>query len=196
MNYLAHAFLSDNDSDLLIGNFIADHVRGSDLSIYSPPIVRGIKLHRGIDSYTDQHPLFRSSKRLFYDGFERHSGILIDIYFDHLLAKNFASYHDEPLDIFSKKVYAVYNQYKHLLPERSQSFLGYVITNNIYTSYAGLEGIRTVLFNLSRRFKHGVRLDDSVKVFEKNEGLLQQNFTVFFEQLQQEVNSLIRGSKS
>ena len=85
MNYLAHAFLSNNDSNLLIGNFIADHLRGNDFKNYSPQIIEGIHLHRKIDSFTDSHLNFKASKRLFYIGYERYSGILIDIYLISLI---------------------------------------------------------------------------------------------------------------
>ena len=83
MNYLAHAFLSNNDRDLLIGNFIADHLRGNDFKDHKPEIIEGIYMHRKIDTFTDSHPNFKASKRLFYNGYERYSGILIDIYFDY-----------------------------------------------------------------------------------------------------------------
>lgn len=180
MNYLAHAVLSNNNNNLLVGNFIADHIRGNDFSAYSDEIVQGIYLHRKIDSFTDEHPLFKSSKRLFYKGFEKYSGILVDIYFDHLLAKNFKKYHEHDLDFFSKNVYQVYNQHQHLLPQSSSRFLQYVVKNNIYTAYADIRGIETVLFQLSQRIKHNVSLDESLETFIKNENELQDNFISFF----------------
>src|SRR5688572_18797949 len=113
MNYLAHAFLSNNDKDLLVGNFIADHIRGNKYEIYSEEIISGIKLHRNIDTFTDAHHLFKESKRVFYNGFEKHSGILVDIYFDHLLAKNFEKYSSQSLSDFSQQVYRIYSEYQH-----------------------------------------------------------------------------------
>ncbi|WP_317897001.1 acyl carrier protein phosphodiesterase [Aurantibacillus circumpalustris] len=180
MNYLAHAFLSNNNKDLLIGNFIADHIRGNDFSKYSPEVVKGIQLHRQIDSFTDAHPEFKKSKRFFYKGFEKYSGILIDIYFDYFLAKNFQKHSSIPLDEFSKNVYKVYLESEHLLPESSSRFLEYVIKNNVYLSYASLKGIETVLFHLSHRIKHNVRLDESVKILQEKEKDLQSSFDVFF----------------
>jgi acyl carrier protein phosphodiesterase len=180
MNYLAHAFLSNNNEDLLIGNFIADHLRGNNFSGYPPAIVEGIYLHRKIDAFTDAHTEFKKSKRIFYNGFEKYSGILVDIYFDHLLAKNFSRYSDVSLKLFSEKVYKIYTSYEQLLPKTSSGFLEYVIKNNIYHAYSGIDGIERVLFHLSHRIKHQVQLDQSVSLFKEHEKELQANFDVFF----------------
>jgi len=180
MNYLAHAFLSNNNTDLLIGNFIADHLRGNDFKNYKPGIIDGIYLHRRIDSFTDAHESFKASKRLFYNGFEKYSGILIDIYFDHLLAKNFSSYSNTPLKEFCDNVYKIYTQNKNILPKSSSNFLDYVLQNNIYYEYSSIQGIERVLFHLSYRIKHNVMLNESVSLFKEHEKELQENFKVFF----------------
>ena len=184
MNYLAHAFLSKNDPELLVGNFIADHLRGSQLFSFPEKIRKGIQLHREIDSFTDVHPAFRASKRLFYDGFEKHSGILVDIWFDYFLAKNFSLYSVTDLRSFSENVYRVYSDYINLMPTGSSRFLNYVIRNNIYTAYGTVEGMEKVLYHLSQRIRHNVRLDESVKLLTKNEVQLQRNFELFFSDLQ------------
>lgn len=183
VNYLAHAFLSNNEPDLLVGNFIADHLRGNDFSNLSAGIVNGIRLHRRIDSFTDQHPLFRSSKRLFYAGFEKYSGILVDIYFDHFLARDFDRYAAVSLDAFSRSVYEVYSAHRHLLPESSERFLGYLVKNNIYQSYATEPGIMTVLHHLSNRIRHNVRLDESLLLFQKHRSDLENNFRMVIDDL-------------
>ncbi len=182
MNYLAHAFLSGNNNNLLIGNFIADHVRGNNFDVFTKEIVEGIYLHRRIDSFTDAHPLFKESKRFFYDGYERYSGILVDIYFDHLLAKNFRTYSEVSLENFSANVYKVYSAHERLLPRSSSSFLDYVLKNNIYASYAKELGIQQVLYHLSHRIRHGVILSDSFTLFTKHQAALEQNFEIFFKE--------------
>ena len=180
MNYLAHALLSNNNHDLLIGNFIADHVRGNDFKNYSPKIIEGIYLHRQIDTFTDNHHHFKASKRLFYKGYERYSGILIDIYFDYFLAKNFINYSSTSLIDFCDKVYAIYLKNQSVLPKNSSNFLDYVIKNNIYYHYSSLVGIEKVLFHLSHRIKHGVMLHESIPLFKQQEQELEGNFSVFF----------------
>jgi acyl carrier protein phosphodiesterase len=181
MNYLAHAFLSNNNKGLLIGNFIADHLRGNDFSGFSSEIINGIHLHRRIDSFTDSHPSFKQSKRFFYNGFEKHSGILVDIYFDYFLARDFGRFSPTPLLKFSENVYKIYLEHENILPKSSSGFLNYIITNNLYSTYSSLEGIERVLFHLSSRIRHNVRLQDSIGLFQAHERELQVAFEVFFE---------------
>ncbi|MBK6523308.1 MAG: DUF479 domain-containing protein [Sphingobacteriaceae bacterium] len=183
MNYLAHAYLSNNDEGLLLGNFIADHLRGNNFEHLSEEVKKGIYMHRKIDQFTDEHPSFKQSKRLFYDGFEKYSGVLVDIYFDHLLARDFISYSQKSLPEFASHVYGIYEKHKHVLPENSERFLSYVLSNNIYNAYSKIEGIEKVLFHLSHRINHGVMLNDSVTLFKKNEIELQENFTIFMKDI-------------
>jgi acyl carrier protein phosphodiesterase len=186
MNYLAHALLSKNDPGLLVGNFIADHIRGNDFGKLSPEVIEGIYLHRRIDTFTDAHPEFKKAKRLFYDGFEKHSGILIDIYFDHLLASSFEMYHPKSLHEFAETAYSVYSANQELLPISSSRFLEYAIKNNIYVSYASIDGIERVLYHLSQRIRHNVKLDHSLHLFNKNEMELRTAFALFFDDARKE----------
>ncbi|MBX3164721.1 MAG: DUF479 domain-containing protein [Bacteroidetes bacterium] len=188
MNYLAHAFLSNNNKGLLVGNFIADHIRGNNFENFSPEIIEGIRLHRKIDAFTDTHPEFKNAKRIFYKDFEKYSGVLIDIYFDHLLAKNFEQHSKVVLPDFSQQVYSVYKENETILPVGSSRFLGYVLKNNIYTAYADVNGIEKVLFHLSHRINHNVRLDFSVETFEEHETQLQAAFDNFFADIRKELS--------
>lgn len=179
MNYLAHAYFSGGNEELLVGNFIADHLRGNDFSHLPEGVVEGIRLHRRIDTFTDAHPAFKRAKRVFYNGFEKHSGILVDIYFDHLLGATFETYSPIPLQAFSLQVYGVYNQHSHLLPTGSSRFLEYVMRNDIYHAYSKVEGIRQVLFHLSQRIRHNVRLHESMALFDGSREELGAYFSEF-----------------
>jgi acyl carrier protein phosphodiesterase len=183
VNYLAHAYLSGDNEELVIGNFIADHLRGNNFDMYPDGVKKGIQLHRRIDSFTDAHPLFKSSKRFFYNGFEKYSGILVDIYFDHFLAKRFHHYHHDSLEVFSSNVYSIYRNNQHLLPESSTRFLTYVLKNNIYQNYAEVSGIETVLTHLSHRIGHKVALNESMGLFFEAEKELETNFTSFMKDI-------------
>lgn len=185
MNYLAHALLSANNEALLIGNFIADHLRGNKFDNLPPTVIEGVKMHREIDAFTDTHELFKKSKRIFYPKYEKYSGVLIDIYFDHLLAKNFLELADIRLNTFAQKVYGMYNNNKAILPKSSERFLNYVINNNIYEAYAEKDGITTVLGHLSQRINHGVQLQNSMEDFLEHEKILEDNFKLFFEEARQ-----------
>jgi acyl carrier protein phosphodiesterase len=180
MNYLAHALLSGNDHDLLVGNFIADHVRNSEMAQLPAGVIEGIMMHRRIDAFTDAHPAFRAAKRYFYKDFEKYSGILVDIYFDHLLAVRFPEYSKVPLNDFARSVYVIYDAHRALLPAGSARFLDYVRNNNIYHAYADRDGIQRVLMHLSSRIRHDVRLDRSFPAFEAHEEGLQTLFSSCF----------------
>ncbi|MCE3225760.1 MAG: phosphodiesterase [Bacteroidetes bacterium] len=180
MNYLAHSFLSNNQPGLIVGNFIADHIHGNHFENFPPEIIEGVKLHRRIDTFTDSHLKFQESKRLFYNGFEKYSGILIDIYFDHLLAANFHNYSQLNLEDYCKSTYDVYNKHTEFLPQSSAGFLEYVLKNNVYFAYSSIDGIERVLYHLSQRINHGVWLNESVDIFKKNEERLKENFDLFF----------------
>lgn len=186
MNYLAHAYLSKDDEGLLIGNFIADHLRGNKFDHLNEGIIKGIQMHRQIDTFTDNHDVFKKSKRVFYNGFEKYSGILVDIYFDHFLATNFNEYSNKPLELFSNHVYTIYQNNSHHLPDSSNQFLGYVLKNNIYHAYSKIEGIEKVLFHLSHRINHGKMLNESIRIFNEQKPELEENFSIFFNDIRNE----------
>ena len=104
MNFLAHFALSNKDQNLSIGSFLGDFVKGRLSGQYNQEIEIGIKFHRAVDAYTDQHLLTRLSKERFGTRFRRIGGIMTDIAYDHLLALSWDSFYDEPLSSFSKRV--------------------------------------------------------------------------------------------
>ncbi len=183
MNYLAHAFLSFNNEPITVGNFIADHIKLADAGHLPPEIKHGVLLHRRIDYFTDTHPLFIKSKRNFYDGFERYSGVLVDIYYDYLLAKNFDKFSEVKLDVFTENIYSVLQNNTQHLPETSKGFLNYVLQNNTFYEYSKIEGIELVLKHLSYRINHGIFLNESVPLFLQYEKSIEEDFLDFFEDL-------------
>jgi acyl carrier protein phosphodiesterase len=188
MNYLAHALLSDFDEEVLIGNFIADHIRGNQFTQYSPNIIKGIQLHRKIDSFTDAHPDFKATKRFFYNGFEKYSGILTDIYFDYHLALQFENHSTVSLREFCDFCYQVYQKNQEILPKSSKHFLRYVIENDIYFHYGQIEGIEKVLFHLSHRIRHGVFLNQSISLWENHKHTIETHFSQFWPDLKEHIS--------
>lgn len=187
MNYLAHALLSFNNESIIVGNFIADHIKMADAEKLPALIKKGVVIHRKIDFYTDTHPLFIKSKRFFYDGFERYSGVLLDIYYDYLLAKNFNQFSDTGLRDFTTNIYSVLDNNRHHLPQSSIGFLNYVQDNDTFFEYSKLEGIELVLKHLSYRINHGVLLNESLPLFVDNQEKIETDFLNFMNDLIQEV---------
>ena len=183
MNYLAHLFLSDGTPESLIGNLLGDFVKGSIENIYSTPIIKGIYLHRKIDSFTDSHPVFRSSKRLIGLDRRRFSGMMIDIFYDHFLAKNWSQYSNIGLNDFTNRVYQVLQENKNILPERLKSILPDMIAYDWLASYRETSTINRAINGLSRRIKRKNNLFGGVEELFLNYQQLQADFSVFFPEL-------------
>src|SRR5690606_11317562 len=105
MNFLGHLYFSNNDTELMLYNLYGDFVKGSHLEVFPPKVERGIRLHREIDSYIDSHPIVHQLTHELHEFLPKVSGIAIDLFFDHLLAKNWLNFHSKPLDVFLDEFY-------------------------------------------------------------------------------------------
>jgi len=117
MNFLAHQYLSGNNNQLKIGNFIADAVKGKQYLNYSKDIQNGILLHREIDTFTDNHTLVKKSKQHLNARYGHYKGVIIDIFYDHFLAKNWSNYHLMPLEKYTAKTYILMQENSNDLPK-------------------------------------------------------------------------------
>lgn len=180
MNYLAHLYLSGNSEKLLVGNFIGDYVKGSQFKNYPQEISDGILLHREIDFFTDNHMRHREAKRYFRDDFGLYSGIVVDLIYDHFLAKNWRHYSDVSLRTFAKRSHAILLSNFRILPVRVQSFLPFLIQNKRLESYATIEGIVKSLSIMSRYTSLPPNWDKAEFVLRANYKPLEDNFSIFF----------------
>jgi len=183
MNFLAHIYLSGTEKELIIGNFIADGIKGKKYLKYPPIIQKGILLHRAIDSFTDGHPTVRQSTARLHAKYSHYSGVIVDILYDHFLAKNWSQYHHEPLQTFVANFYALLQSHFHLLPPRIQRMTPHMIANNWLLSYATIEGISTILAQMNVRTKRLSRMDKAVIDLEAYYSEFETEFTSFFKDL-------------
>jgi acyl carrier protein phosphodiesterase len=184
MNYLVHLYLAGSNEESIIGNFIADHVKGSHWKNYSEGIQAGILMHRAVDDFTDHHSVVLESKKIFSPQFGLASGILVDIFYDHLFAKEWIDKNGRiHLNQYASEIYSILKSHESLLPERSRRFLGYMIEYNILYQYHTLQGIEQTLRGLSRRLKDRFQLWDGLQVFEEQESLIHQQYQIFFQNL-------------
>jgi acyl carrier protein phosphodiesterase len=151
MNYLAHIYLSGDSDEVKLGNFIGDYVKGNKYLGYPEMVSFGIRMHRSIDSFTDQHADVRECNKLLKPGFGRYSGIVSDIFFDHFLATNFPEYSAFSLRQFSRQAHAVFLSNFFLLPFRVKQFLPFLIQHKRLESYAQRDTMFHVLEIMSRR---------------------------------------------
>jgi acyl carrier protein phosphodiesterase len=197
LNYLAHQFLSFKNTDLMIGNFIADSIQGNRFEGLSDDTIKGITLHRKIDSFTDSHPIYLTSKHRFSKDFGKYSGVLMDMIYDHYLAKNFENYSDSSLQEFCNHTYHVLNQNISIFPEPAKRFHGYMIEHNVLFNYSTLQGLETVLTHLNHRIRHRYQLQHSITLIKEQNADIEEEFFIFFDELhrycleQEEVMSLL-----
>ncbi|MDL2230616.1 ACP phosphodiesterase [Alistipes sp. OttesenSCG-928-L06] len=194
MNYLAHIFLSGADSRMQLGNFIGDAVKGSAYNDYPPVMRAGILLHRAIDNFTDTHPAVRETIRGLKPHFGRYSAILLDIYFDYLLASEFDRYSDIPLRRFARRFYRALVWNRRRLPERIRRFMWHFIFRDRLGQYAHKTGIRESL-EIMVAYKHiGISPEQAIDYLTQHEDELRAMFRSFFAELQQFCREAIGAS--
>ncbi len=179
MNYLAHLFLSGNDDQTMVGNFIGDYVKGSDWGKFPDKIRNGILMHREIDTFTDAHPKFREAKVLFRSEFGLYSGIVVDFLYDHFLATNWNNYSEISLRNFAKQSHAVLLQNFMQLPVRVQGFLPFLIQNRRLESYASTTGIVQALIIMSNYTSLPAKPDFVMNTLQNNYNFFNDNFKIF-----------------
>jgi len=193
MNFLAHLFLSGpveavGYPERLVGNFIADSVPGKQLERYAPAVQAGIRLHRAIDAYTDQHPVVRrSTRRLRAAGYGKYAGVISDMFLDHFLARRFTEFSPETLASFTQRVYALLTARQAEMPARVQQFLPHLTQHNWLLGYAGFEGVARALAGLSRRAMPGSGMETAGAELQAQYAAYEADFREFFPQLQAEV---------
>lgn len=183
MNYLAHLFLSGTDEQKMVGNFIGDYVKGNSWNKYPENIKNGILLHRRIDSFTDAHPKFREAKSLFRSEFGLYSGIVVDLLYDHYLAKNWHEYSDLTLRTFAKRSHAVLLKNFLHLPLKVQRFLPFLIQHKRLESYASVNGIVQTLKIMSNYSTLPAKSDFVSQVIQTNNDFFEVNFREFIAEL-------------
>ncbi|MFG6687424.1 ACP phosphodiesterase [Mariniflexile sp. HNIBRBA6329] len=183
MNYLAHIYLSGDNDLITIGNFIADGIKGKSYEKYPKDIQIGILLHRNIDTFTDAHPTVRLSTKRLHEKYGHYSGIIVDILYDHFLAKNWNTYSEVPLKNYVETFYNSLENNYEILPLRIQKMMPYMLSDNWLLSYASIEGISRVLAGMNRRTKNVSGMDEAVNELELFYNEFEAEFSSFFDEL-------------
>lgn len=183
MNFLAHIYLSNNDDQITIGNFIADGIRGKHYKKFPINIQKGILLHRHIDTFTDAHPTVRQSTKRLHENYGHYSGVIVDILYDHFLAKNWKQYSDIPLPEYIDTFYDLLGEHFEILPARIQKMMPHMIAGNWLLSYAKIEGIQKVLDGMNRRTQNKSGMNTATIELKEYYTEFEAEFTSFFEEL-------------
>lgn len=167
----------------MIGNLIADHIKGNNYSHLPQEIQNGIILHRKIDTFTDTHPIVKLSKRRLNNRYGHYNGIIIDIFYDYFLAKKWRNYSAIPLNVYSKSVYQLLEKNKNILPEKTQEMLPYMKKYDWLYNYQFLNGIEKVLIGMNKRTQNKSQMHLAIDDLKTLENEFEQEFTIFFEEL-------------
>ncbi|MFL6624210.1 MAG: ACP phosphodiesterase [Sulfurifustis sp.] len=198
MNYLAHVFLSRDTPAAVTGAMLGDFVKGQVPEHWGPEVDAAIQLHRAIDRYTDQHPAVLACRTLVSPTRRRFAGIMIDVFFDHFLARDWARYHPQPLREFTQAIYAVLLPQRAVFPPRFQRILPAMVRDDWLSAYRDLSAVNAALNGISRRFRYPERalaLRDAVVELERNYTSLGAYFGEFFPQLQAFVAAEARNAR-
>ncbi len=183
MNYLAHIYLSEGQDLITIGNFMADHVKGSKYKAYPTEVQKGILLHRKIDWFTDQDETARRSKRRLHERYGLYRGVIIDIFYDHFLAANWSDYSDIDLTDYAGSFYGTLKKHMDLLPEKVQHMSSYMMRYDWLSSYAETEGIQQVLTGMNRRTGGRGKMDQAIEDLLEHYQDFEKDFEYFFKKL-------------
>jgi acyl carrier protein phosphodiesterase len=183
MNFLAHLYLSGESDGIKTGNFIGDYVKGRKFENYTGDIRKGILLHRSIDNFTDNHPLFQEVRKFFYPDYGRYSGIVGDVVFDHLLAKQWNQFSGYQLRDFARNAHTILLSNYFRLPFRVQQFLPIMIQHKRLESYASIEGLEKALHIMANYTTLPALSQKAVEVLEKNHDQINELFIRFMEEI-------------
>ena len=183
MNYLAHAYLSFNKTNILIGNMTSDFIKGKKKFDFPEPVQQGITLHRLIDEFTDNHSATAKAKEFFRPDYRLYSGAIVDVIYDHFLANDKNEFTENSLSAFTQWVYNSLNENFAILPVSFQKILPHMQLYDWLFNYIHIWGIERSLAGLVRRSKY---LTDHLKaftIFNSNYGQLKECYDLFFKDI-------------
>jgi acyl carrier protein phosphodiesterase len=194
MNHLAHALLAGDDEQLQLGGMLGDFLHGRAEAMQLPrSVIDGIRLHRAIDVYTDAHPEVLAAKALLPPPYRRYAGIMLDMWFDHCLARDFPRWSAQPLDRYSAALRALLHRQDALLPPALRRFRGYMDAHDLPAGYADRATLGHALTGIGQRLSRANPLDSALPVLVQHEALLQPRFEAFFPQLQGFARAWVAG---
>jgi acyl carrier protein phosphodiesterase len=183
MNWLAHLFLSEPDPAFRVGNLLPDLLPISVLSDLAPEILRGVRQHRRIDAFTDTHPVVRRSINRLNPPLRRFGGIVVDVFYDHFLSRDWERYSKVPLSNFIGEIYVAFESCRARIPAEACERLEQMRRGNWLRSYGELSGISSVLSRIGQRLREPVPLADAVPMLQDHYDLLHGDFATFFPEL-------------
>ena len=183
MNFLAHLYLSKTFDDAMVGNLMADFVKGNPAGLHNREVCQGIALHRSIDTFTDAHPVVRESKARLSPTYRHYAGVIVDIFYDHFLAVHWGQFNGVPLPEFARAVYRLLNEKKPLLTDQMRMVAKYMQEQNWLVGYAQLAGIERVFQGMARRTRFVSGMERATEDLRRDYTYYEKEFFRYFPDL-------------
>ena len=191
MNFLAHLYLAGEDEDLIVGQMLGDFLEPGWRRTAAPGVQRGVRQHQEVDRFTDLHPVFKRSRSRLPAELRRYAGIVVDIYYDHLLANHWPQFHAQlSLEEFARSRYEVLQRREHHLTSKLRRVLPSIVRNDWLTRYREFAGIERALQGVSRRLRRGNPIAESGAALRDEHDGLAEDFLEFFPELTSYVREL------
>lgn len=187
MNFLAHLYLSGENPNLILGNFLGDFVRNRDIASYPEAVQTGIRLHRFIDSYTDQHPMVRQGTARLRSAHRKYAPVVLDVLYDFVLVQNWEQYHALPLPDFTQQTYTHLLDGSTLAPPFLRNRVERMVADDWLRHYASLEGLRSVFERMKHRASQPGLFDQAPESLLLHYNEFEQEFNAFFPELVEQV---------
>jgi acyl carrier protein phosphodiesterase len=182
MNFLAHIFLSGSDDDLMLGSFIADHVKGKAVFDYPEGIRKGILHHRAVDRFTDNHPQYIQTRTRLKEACGRYAGVIADIFYDHFLSSGWKKYSDLPLHEVTNRIFNILEKNRSKLPPGTSRMLPFLKDSGWLEAYGSYEGLSAALKGLERRSRHWTATRAALEELAMHYSSYRSDFDIFFPQ--------------
>lgn len=185
MNHLAHLFLAPDSELHRVGSLLGDFARGLDSGSLPPAIHEGLRHHRSVDAFTDQHPDVMASKRLFSSQRRRFAGVALDILYDHYLLRNWHRFSSMDVDDFIDQVYAELRNHRKAMPEKMQTVTGQIVRYDWFRSYQSLDNIGFALDRVANRIRFRHSFSGIIEEIKAQDQALEARFLCFFPDLKE-----------
>ncbi len=192
MNYLAHFFLAGNDEGLIVGNLLADFIKGNKYLELPEPFQRGVILHRSIDAFTDNHADVEKTKVRLRAKYRKYAPVISDVFYDYILGDNWHDYSGISLKMFTKNIYDTLKKHQHSFPLPAQMTLSYMSKNDWLYHYSTFFGIEMALKGLSRRATFDTNMHEAIEDLKRDRALIESDFRPFFSDLMKHVEKTLK----
>ena len=196
MNFLGHLFLTPDNDEILLGNFIADSVKGNPNKFYSGDIAEGIRFHRAIDEFTDTHPIVKQGISRFRENQGRWAPVVIDVVYDHVLASNWSKFHHQSLKEFTDAAYQQLEAKSAEFPTNVQRYFPYMKTQNWLFNYQFEWGLLKSLEGLDKRTSVDTQMYKSIETYRKSEAEFLEEFELFIGEAKEMADAYFSGARA